>query len=163
MIIDDNYQGEDFIEGYHHDLMNNQYNFITPQKKMPIESDFIKDYISFNLPELYYTLQEGLYENDVNIAILKARYYPIKAQLFKIKSKYLSIGSKIEEADLVKIIGLLKEIFDKNGIKCKFIKKTEDLTEKIILMLKELKAIFISAGINHAFINNIIDSFSLKT
>jgi len=164
MLIEKNYSGESFLNGYYHDLMSNQYDYFVPLQNIPIRkseliqlinncdsSKFIKKYINSFIKSLY-----------------NVRLFPFKKKLEDLKSQL-----KLDEDDLnlqkVKyFFKSLKAEFISYGLELSYLENIEEQTEeativqKITLMLDYLRKQFNFGKMDFHFITKIMNIFQKK-
>ncbi len=167
MVLDEKYEGEDFIIGYCHDLIENKYGCINPNSFLPIETQVLKDLINHcSETNILYDLQSQLLHSTTNIAFLKARYYPIKSLLLNLSKliKNEKFSSKI--ASLKKCMKNIEELLNKHGINIDDAKKIRDNDERSELIKKIIKLLEISRctlyyiGLDENFIKDLIVYFN---
>ena len=161
MIIDREYNGESFCNGYYQDLMENISDFFTPNTSIPINRDEAVNLINTSDVNDFHEIiiKESLH------AANKARIYPFKIFLRELKETIRSMDDPRSIENLSHILENLEYIFQKSGFSA-FVspnlenvnEKYEDvaLLEKINIHLAYLLQYFQKAGVNFDIIGEIV-------
>ena len=161
MIIDRDYNGESFCNGYYQDLMENVSEFFTPNMNIPINRDEAVNLINTSdvndYPEII--LKESLHAAD------KARIYPYKIFLRELKNTIHAMDDPRKIENLSNILEKLGKIFQKDGISAFVSPNLENvneeyeedaLLEKINIHLAYLLQYFQKVGVNFDIIGEIV-------
>lgn len=167
MILDEKYKGQDCITGYCHDLMENKYGIISPTSLLPIETQFLKDFIDQCFEtNILYILQSQLLESTTNIAFLKAHYYPIKVFLINLSDLIKKNKFSTKFAYIKKFIQKFESLLKNHGINLEEVKKIRDVNEETEIIKKIIKLLDISKnllyyiGLDENYIKDIINYFN---
>lgn len=164
MLIDEDYNGESFINGYYHDLMeNNNHNYFDPLESIPVDKKTIEIMVKNhpNDSDLNRCNRESINTK------YKARFYPFKNLAEKIRDEIdneidLTINQikEIEEDICIKMRrwGLTLNFPDKiNQLPYEMM-----LIQKIIYMLDFLRKSFFLFGMDTTIFKRIIALFIFK-
>ena len=161
MIIDREYNGESFCNGYYQDLMENISDFFTPNTSIPINRDEAVNLINTSDVNDFHEIiiKESLH------AANKARIYPFKIFLRELKETIRSMDDPRTIENLSHILEKFEYIFQKNGISAFVSPNLENvneeyedvaLLEKINIHLAYLLQYFQKAGVNFDIIGEIV-------
>ncbi len=162
MIIDQEYNGESFFNGYYQDLMENISNFFIPNSSIPINRNEAINLINTSDVNDFHKIiiKESLHAAD------KARIYPFKIFLRELKETISSMDEPGTIENLSYILEKLGNIFEKNGISAFISPNLENvneefediaLQEKIFIHLEYLLQYFQKAGVNFDIIREIVE------
>ncbi len=161
MIIDRDYNGESFCDGYYQDLMENIYDFFDPISKIPLIRNEAKDlFNNCDGNEFYEKIIK-----DTRHAGDKARIYPFKVTLRNLKEQISSMENTRTINNLNYNLDNLTKVFQKYGIDAFIRKQLEMVTEiyqedilleKIFIHLSYLMEYFKKAGVKFKIIEEIV-------
>lgn len=161
MIIDRDYDGESFCNGYYQDLMEKISNFFEPIIRIPISRNEAKNLINNSDVNDFHEIiiKKSIHSAD------KARIYPFKAFLRKLKDEICSMDNPRTIENLNYTLNNLGQIFQKYGIydfvssnlrNVNEIYEEDALLEKVFIHLAYLLQYFQKAGIDFDIIGEIV-------
>lgn len=161
MIIDRDYNGESFCNGYYQDLMENIFDFFTPNAKIPIIRNEAINLINNSDVNDFHEIiiKKSLHAAD------KAKIYPFKIFLRELKDTICSMDEPRTFENLNYILNKLWQVFEKYGINAFVSPNLENvneeyekdaLLEKINIHLAYLLQYFQKAGVNFDIIGEIV-------
>jgi len=161
MIIDRDYNGESFCNGYYQDLMENIADFFTPNISIPVSRDEAEILINTSDVNDYH---EIIIKKSLHAAN-KARIYPFKVFLRELKETIRSMDNPRTIENMSHILEKLEDIFQKDGISAFVSPNLENvneeyeedaLLEKINIHLAYLLLTFQKAGVKFDIIGEIV-------
>ncbi len=162
MVIDRDYNGDSFCEGYYHDLMENTYDFYNPISNIPLSREEAIDLVdNCDISQFHEKILKSIFHTGD-----KARIYPIKKTLWNLKEKISSMENTRTIENLNNILEALTQVFQKYGIHGFITSQIESVNElyeddalltKIFIHLEYLLTYFRKAGVDFHIIGEVVD------